>query len=200
MKNLTGQRFGKLLVVQFVGSSRQKRRIWKCACDCGGTIETASNNLISGDTKSCGCRGPTPRHGHKIGKKQSKVYTAWCNMKARCLKDTSPMYHAYGGRGITVCDRWKDSFENFLADVGEPSRSDLTLERLDPNGNYEPGNVAWASELVQRLNKQDTQAQFVDLKETLKELCNRSGVHFQKLFEAFLIGKPMRNILGDTTK
>jgi hypothetical protein len=116
-------------------------------------------------------------------------------MRERCYNPKTPNYRSYGGRGITVCDRWKDSFQNFLADVGKPSRPDLTRERLDPNGNYEPDNVVWASELVQRLNKQDTQKEFTDLKNCLVELCRRSNIPFDKLFAAFLRGEPMMPII-----
>lgn len=214
--DLTGRRFGRLMVTSISGSSKYKRRVWSCECECGNIIEASSGYLLNGETKSCGCLvhsgdhrvthgarreqkreratfGPASKGGHHS--MRAKAYTAWVNMKARCYNEGYRGYSSYGGRGITVCDGWKDSFEKFLADVGEPPRPDLTLERLDPNGNYEPSNVAWASELVQRLNKQDTQPQFIDLKETLRELCRRSEISFDKLFEAFLVGDPMRSFL-----
>lgn len=210
-KDLTNRRFGRLIVIEQVESSKSKRRVWSCQCDCGNFIETASNNLLSGDTTSCGCLALSGdmrvKHGHSrllkkttrdrvpgFGKR-SKVYIAWCNMKHRCYSESYICYDQYGGRGITVCERWQNSFENFLVDMGEPADPRLSLERLDVNGHYEPDNVVWASQFVQSMNKQETQAEYQDLKDTLKHFCEMTGVDYVELITRLHAGEPMLPLL-----
>lgn len=93
------------------------------------------------------------KHGHAVGGKRSKVLNAWENMKKRCTIPKNPRYHRYGGRGIKVCDRWMESFENFLADVGTPPTSLHSLDRINNDGNYEPGNVHWVIQKAQQHNR-----------------------------------------------
>jgi hypothetical protein len=93
-----------------------------------------------------------PTHGHFIGDKPSPTYVSWQAMIARCTNPKHPAYHSYGGRGVTICPQWLASFPQFLADVGERPKS-LTLDRINPAGNYEPSNVRWADYLVQRQNR-----------------------------------------------
>lgn len=200
--DLSGKRFGKLVVKEQIGSTKHKRRLWLCECDCGVTTEVQSNYLINGETLSCGCYRKSGdarvTHGYRRdakNKKQHKVYSAWCNMKHRCSYEKDINYPAYGARGIIVCERWLNSFENFLADMGEPADSAFSLERLDVNGNYEPNNVVWACEFVQVMNKQSTQKQYQDLKDTLKKFCNFSGVDYLELLARLHAGEPMLPLL-----
>lgn len=157
----TGQRFGRWLVLE--RSPRKapdwpKRRIvwWKCRCDCGHIAEVISGHLANGTTTSCGCyRKENPsslRHGHARKGRVTKEWTSWSNMKRRCYDPRNEDFHTYGGRGITVCDRWRYSFANFLKDMGERPGG-LTLNRKDNDGNYEPGNCEWATEETQANNK-----------------------------------------------
>ena len=154
VKNLSGQRFGRLSVVSFV-EVRAHKAWWLCRCDCGVECERAGIYLRSRDCRSCGCLlresrrvAKTRRHGDSGSggtRPTGLTYSSWQSMKARCYSPRNMSYERYGGRGIAVCDRWRTSYEAFLADLGHRPSKLYSLDRLDPNGNYEPGNVRWAT-------------------------------------------------------
>lgn len=146
----TGERYGRLVVVeQTPGRSVGGQVLWVCRCDCGNVRVLNGNALQSGNTKSCGCL----THGRpKHGMSGTAEYRAWKAMKERCLKPNNPRYADYGGRGITIHPDWVASFEAFFSVVGR--RPDGTsLDRIDNEGNYEPGNVRWATASQQANNK-----------------------------------------------
>lgn len=147
--NLVGQRFGRLIVLESTGERNRGCVVWNCLCNCGVTKLVASIYLTRGDVKSCGCM----RHGHAASRdrRPSPEYCSWRSMLARCRDSKHSSFKYYGGRGITVCERW-DSFENFLADMG-PRPPDCSLDRIDPNGNYEPKNCRWATPAQQTANQ-----------------------------------------------
>jgi hypothetical protein len=165
VRQLVGERFGLLLVVEAAGFAKG-RALWRCACDCGAIVVKVGNLLQQGKTKSCGCAKAAlvsagkRTHG-QAGGERTGAYQRWLGIKARCGNPNSPAWHNYGGRGITVCDRWRDSFEAFYADVGDPPGSDLSLDRIDNDGNYEPGNVRWATKSQQIKNSRFDKVQGV---------------------------------------
>lgn len=154
--DITGQRFGRLIVVRFhMPGRKHPRRIatWLCQCDCGGSTLATKVNLKSGNTRSCGClkQEILTKHGACVGYKISGTYRSWQHMHERCRNPNQEGYKHWGGRGISVCDRWQ-SFENFLADMGERPAG-YSIERIDNDGNYEPSNCKWIPRNEQMQNQ-----------------------------------------------
>lgn len=150
---LTGQRFGRLLVLERVPSGMRGVR-WRCACDCGGQAIAMTSNLRRGNTTSCGCRQRevTVTRCTTHGCRKTAEYSAWSHMLRRCADDRHDHWKYYGGRGIGVCERWL-RFQNFLADMG-PKPSPLhSLDRIDGNSGYEPDNCRWATLKQQARNR-----------------------------------------------
>lgn len=156
--DISGKRFGRLLVVRqaewHTVPNGSRMSVWACVCDCGTELNVRKPYLTSGDTSSCGClrreSAAALKLSHGLSNKSS-TYDIWVLMRQRCNNPKASGYRYYGGAGVQVAARW-DSFDNFLADMGE--RPDgLTLERKDPHGNYEPGNCEWATWIQQSKNK-----------------------------------------------
>ena len=154
-KDRTGQVFGRLTALECVQGGRSSK--WRCRCECGSIVTVESGHLRQGNTKSCGClmRETSAKltYAHGRASNPSSTYTTWKGMRGRCQNPRSPAWPYYGGRGITFCERWND-FANFLADMGEKPPG-LTLERVDNNRGYDPGNCIWADIKTQNGNKRN---------------------------------------------
>ena len=145
--NLIGKKFSKLTVID----KSKKKYHWICECECGN-IKDKQYKLTSFRTKSCGClRKGNIKHSYSL----SPTYKSWQSMKTRCLNSNNDNWKYYGGRGITICERWLESFENFLADMGERPK-DTTLDRINSEGNYEPSNCKWSTIKEQINNRKYT--------------------------------------------
>lgn len=150
--NLAGQRFGFLTAIRDSGETQNRKRLWVCECDCGGTSIVRSSHLKNGHTTSCGCdlspsnnpKGYKGRGSLSHGLSHTNAYRSWDNMKSRCYNPNVREYPRYGGRGIKVCKEWVDNFAAFYDYMGEREPY-YSIDRIDPDGNYEPGNVQWLS-------------------------------------------------------
>lgn len=166
-RDFTGQRLGRLIPVSF--EKKGNRIYWLCQCDCGNTkyINSRALGRREGPTRSCGCinsgfksfspikRRINYKHGQTIGGIRSSTYKSWQDMKARCYNENNKKYPDYGGRGISVCDRWLESFNNFFEDMGTKPKS-FELDRVNNNSGYFPENCQWASRRDQVNNRRNT--------------------------------------------
>lgn len=156
MQDLKEQRFGLLKVIRFhgMGHGTRKRPHWVCKCDCGNMHIASASNLQQGGVRSCGClsKDGTRKGNYSHGLHGTAIFNTWKNMMSRCYDTSDASYIRYGGRGISVCREWHD-IKKFVADVGHRPRSDLTLDRVNNDGNYELTNVRWATQLQQSNNR-----------------------------------------------
>lgn len=152
--DMFGRKFGKLTAFYEHSKTKSGDIRWACKCDCGKIVFVVGANLRNGHTKSCGCIGKT-----KHGRSKSRLYEVWRGMKKRCYCKTSSGYEYYGGRGITVCEEWKNSFSSFekwaFANGYDENakQGDCTLDRINVNGNYEPSNCRWVDMKYQVNNR-----------------------------------------------
>lgn len=159
VKDIAGKTFGRITVISFAGSEKGNSN-WLCRCKCGVEKVIQRCSLVSGATQSCGClsleisRVVNVVHGETSNGKSSPEYHAWEHMKSRCFNPNCKEYKWYGSRGITVCERWMD-FPNFLTDMGRKPLPDLSIERINNDGNYEPGNCKWGTTDEQRNNQRN---------------------------------------------
>ena len=189
--DLTNNRYGRLSVMKDTGKrSNSKKIIYLCKCDCGTEIEVAGYSLVKGDTKSCGCLRVDMMTTH--GSYKSRLYKIWAGMLGRCNTESTTNYSNYGGRGISVCDNWHD-FKKFKEwSLVNGYDKEMTIDRIDVNGDYEPTNCRWITRKEQNRNKRNNV--FVNVKGekmTLKDVSEKYGIRYKTIIlrhKAGLIG------------
>lgn len=187
-EDLTGKKFNKLLVVEYYGVTGRRRHKWKCLCECGNYSIVDATHLKEGHTKSCGCelqkiKDNIGKINYKNGLSQTRIGRIYCNMINRCKNKKIPIYKYYGKIGIKVCDEWlpkNNGFVNFCNWAFANGYSeDLTLDRIDVNGNYEPSNCRWVDIYVQANNKRDTKRYcYKGEKLTLSQISRKYNVKY----------------------
>ena len=193
LRDLHGLRFGKLLVVERDYSVNKGRPYWKCECDCGNTLSVLSGKLLSGNTKSCGCTRKSKLaernkqskiHGAKSDGKTERLYSIWCSMKRRFHSTDSEAYHYYGGKGIVVCKEWNDDYSAFKDwAISNGYKDNLTIDRIDSNGNYCPDNCRWATKMVQANNRTNNcTVEYNGEQLTIAQLARETGVPYRTIY------------------
>ncbi len=194
--DLTGVRFGFLTIKKFNGYKSNYTQFWECLCDCGNIVIVSKPNLTSNHTKSCGCyKNYEYCTTHKMT--DTRVYEIWIGMKQRCNNPNYAPFKKYGARGIKVCDRWLESFENFLADMGEPPTSKHSIDRIDNNGNYQPSNCRWATPEEQGCNRRtNVVIKFNDKEQCLSKWCKELNLDYRSTHGKLRRGKSIESIFN----
>ena len=202
-QDLIGKKFGKLIVLNhFI--NEKGNRVCICRCECGNIKEILSNSLKSKNTVSCGCYGISLLRKYRFkkhGKYRTEEYKVWSGMKQRCYNNQSESYPYYGGRGINICDKWLNSFENFIKDMGKRPGKNYSIERIDNNGNYEPGNCRWATIKEQGNNKRNNiNIEYKGKIKTIGEWADEFGFNRDTLLQRFKKNNNFEEIIKTKTK
>ena len=199
IKDITNQRFGNLTALKYVGSNKDKKAMWECKCDCGNTYVTTGKSLRLNLTTSCGCMKiqraiQLGKKNKTHGKTKTRLYNIWHGMKKRCRTESDTNFKYYGGKGISVCDEWVNSFESFEDwSIKNGYSENLTLDRINPEGNYEPDNCRWADWVTQGNNRSNNVFIMFEGEEMTKaEAARKIGISSQLLQYRYDRGIPLR--------
>lgn len=199
--DLVGKIFGRLRVIRRNGSSKYKKALWLCKCDCGNKVTVIGNGLTTGKTNSCGClrkdmaTNKMTIHGLAKHKKLHPLYRVWRSIKDRTTNPNNAGWNNYGGRGIKMCKRWFNSFPNFLEDMGEKPSKKHSIDRIDNDGDYCPENCRWATRKEQNNNTRKSIFITIEGKtKTIKEWCNDYAIKYATALWRFNHGWPIDKI------
>lgn len=191
--NLIGQKFGRLVILNQI-----PQRTLVCSCECGKIVKVDRGNVVSGKTKSCGCfkTEKSIKHGLHSKKNEFPEYSIWASMIGRCYCTSHTGYKNYGGRGISVCLKWRKSPLNFISDMGRRTSSKHSIERINNNGNYTPTNCRWATRKEQARNtRRSCFLKHGELRKTKAEWCEVTGIARYTLEYRLKIGWSVQDAL-----
>ena len=186
IKDISGQRFGRLIALYRLNNYHKKRAWWLCVCDCGNLVEISGITLRNNHTKSCGCLNHEPTN-KKHGKCYTRLYKLYKAIIKRCYNSNIKQFKDYGGRGIEVCDEWRNDFMTFYEwAINNGYQDNLTIDRINVNGNYEPCNCRWATPKQQSNNKRNNvNLTYNGKTQSLKEWADELGVKYTRLYSRY---------------
>ena len=199
IKDITGQRFGRLFAISFSHVNSGRRAVWNCLCDCGNQCQVEGTKLTTGRTKSCGCLRPDAARENNSthGYSTHYLWNTYAKMIARCYAPSDKSYKRYGARGIVVCERWRESFANFIADMGERPTG-CSLDRVDNDGPYSPENCRWATITQQNTNtRQNHRITFGGEALTITEWAKRLNISERTIRSRLRYGWPIDRVLSE---
>lgn len=187
--DLTGQKFGKLSVIRMVGKNKNHKAMWECKCECGNVICVDSHSLRCGNSKSCGCSRQHINRKHGDSGDRARLYTIWANMNMRTSNPNNSCWKDYGGRGITICEEWKDyeAFKRWATENGyEPN---LTIDRIDNDKGYSPDNCRWITRKMQCYNRRSNHLlKYGDEEKTIQEWADQFNLKRNTLVHRLKLG------------
>lgn len=198
MIDLSGKRFGKLVAISIDHTGNYKRTYWNCVCDCGGKRIVSGDHLRSGDVTDCGCFRMHTANWKKHGMCNSRLYTIWSLMKERCFNPKRKEYVNYGGRGISVCEEWLDSSKFIEWALNNGYSENLTIDRIDNNGDYCPDNCRWITKKEQMNNRRNNHyIIYKGCKKTISQMAEENGLSYSQLSKRLKLGWSIERAISE---